>query len=58
MLANYKGESAVERGFRFLSEVYPRKPSRIQAMVMMLCLFIYSVTEFRLRWNRNKPVRL
>ncbi len=58
LLANYKGQSAVERGFRFLkdrsfrvSEVYLKKPSRIQAlaMVMVLCLFIYSMTEFRLR---------
>ena len=48
----------MERGFRFLkdrslrvSEVYLKKPSRIQAlaMVMVLCLFIYSMTEFRLR---------
>ncbi|MFY9449069.1 MAG: IS1634 family transposase [Candidatus Methanoculleus thermohydrogenotrophicum] len=58
LLANYKGQSAVERGFRFLkdrsfrvAEVYLKKPSRIQAlaMVMVLCLFIYSMTEFRLR---------
>ncbi len=58
LLANYKGQGAVERGFRFLkdrsfrvSEVYLKKPSRIQAlaMVMVLCLFIYSMTEFRLR---------
>jgi len=58
LLANYKGQSAVERGFRFLKdrsfrvyEVYLKKPSRIQAlaMVMVLCLFIYSMTEFRLR---------
>jgi len=46
----------VERGFRFLkdrsfrvSEVYLKKPSRIQALAMVLCLFIYSMTEFRLR---------
>ncbi len=58
LLANYKGQGAVERGFRFLkdrsfqvAEVFLKKTWRIQAlvMVMMLCLFIYSITEFRLR---------
>jgi len=54
----YKGQGAVERGFRFLkdksfrvSEVYLKKNSRLQAlaMIMVLCLFIYSMVEFRLR---------
>jgi transposase len=58
LLANYKGQGAVERGFRFLkdksfrvAEVFLKKVSRIQAlaMIMVLCLFIYSITEFRLR---------
>ncbi len=58
LLTNYKGQGTVERGFRFLkdksfrvAEVYLKKPSRIQAlaMIMVLCLFIYSMTEFRLR---------
>ncbi|WFN33986.1 IS1634 family transposase [Methanogenium sp. S4BF] len=58
LLANYKGQGSVERGFRFLkdksfrvAEVFLKKPSRIQAlaMIMVLCLFIYSMTEFRLR---------
>ncbi len=58
VLANYKEQGAVERGFRFLkdpsfrvAEIYLKKPSRIQAlaMVMVLCLFIYALTEFRLR---------
>lgn len=58
MLNNYKGQGAVERGFRFLkdksfrvSEIYLKKNSRIQAlaMLMVLCLFIYAMTEFRLR---------
>ena len=58
LLALYKEQGTVERGFRFLkdpsfrvSEIYLKKPSRIQAlaMIMVLCLFIYSVTEFRLR---------
>ncbi|MFA5003319.1 MAG: IS1634 family transposase [Methanolinea sp.] len=58
LLDYYKGQGAVERGFRFLkdksfrvSEVYLKKNSRIQAlaMIMVLCLFIYSMVEFRLR---------
>ena len=58
LLTNYKEQGTVERGFRFLkdksfrvAEVYLKKPSRIQAlaMIMVLCLFIYSMTEFRLR---------
>jgi transposase len=58
LLANYKGQGAVERGFRFLkdpsfrvAEIFLKKTSRIQAlaMVMVLCLFIYALTEFRLR---------
>ena len=60
LLANYKEQGAVERGFRFLedpsfrvAEVYLKKPSRIHAlaMIMVLCLFIYAMTEFRLRRN-------
>ena len=48
----------MERGFRFLkdpsfrvAEIFLKKPSRIQAlaMIMVLCLFIYAMTEFRLR---------
>jgi len=58
LLAKYKGQGAVERGFRFLkdksfrvAEVFLKKISRIQAlaMVMVLCLFIYALTEFQLR---------
>jgi transposase len=58
LLEYYKGQGAVERGFRFLkdksfrvSEIFLKKNSRIQAlaMIMVLCLFIYSMTEFRLR---------
>ena len=58
LLGYYKGQGTVERGFRFLkdksfrvSEVYLKKNSRIQAlaMIMLLCLFIYSMVEFRLR---------
>lgn len=58
LLQYYKGQGSVERGFRFLkdksfrvSEVYLKKTSRIQAlaMIMVLCLFIYSLVEFQLR---------
>jgi len=59
-LANYKEQGTVERGFRFLkdpafrvAEIYPKKLSRIQAlaMIMVLCLFVYAMAEFRLRRN-------
>jgi transposase len=58
LLTNYKAQGNVERGFRFLkdksfrvAEVFLKKPARIQAlaMIMVLCLFIYSMTEFQLR---------
>ena len=58
ILEYYKNQGAVERGFRFLkdksfrvAEIFLKKNSRIQAlaMVMVLCLFIYSMVEFRLR---------
>jgi len=58
LLSFYKGQGAVEQGFRFLkdksfriAEIFLKKPSRIQAlaMVMVLCLFVYSLTEYRLR---------
>lgn len=56
LLEYNKGQDAVEWGFRFLkyklfrvSEVYLKKNSGIQAlgMIMVLCLFIYSMVEFR-----------
>jgi len=58
MLEYYKNQAAVERGFRFLkdksfriSEVYLKKPERIEAlsMVMVLTLLIYSVAEWLIR---------
>lgn len=58
LLEYYKEQGVVERGFRFLkdksfrvAEVFLKKNSRIQAlaMIMVLCLFIYSMVEFRLR---------
>jgi len=57
LLANYKGQGAVERGFRFLkdksfrvAEIFLKKTPRIQAlaMAMVLCLFIYALTDVRL----------
>lgn len=54
----YKGQQAVERGFRFLkdksfhvSEVYLKKEERIEAlcMIMVLSLLIYSFAEWKLR---------
>lgn len=58
ILDHYKNQSAVERGFRFLkdksfriSEVYLKKPERIEAlsMVMVLTLLLYSVAEWLIR---------
>ena len=58
ILTYYKGQGSVEGLFRFLkdksfrvAEIFLKKNSRIQAlaMIMVLCLFIYSMTEFRLR---------
>ena len=53
-----KEQGTVERGFWFLkdksfrvSEVYLKKESRIEAlaMVMVLCLLLYSIAEWKLR---------
>ena len=58
MLAYYKGQDKVEKGFRFLkdktfsvSNVYLKKKTRIEAlmMIMVLCLMIYSIAEWKLR---------
>ena len=56
----YKSQSNVEGGFRFLkdplffvSSLYLKKPSRIEAllMIMTLSLFVYSITQRRIRQN-------
>jgi len=56
----YKSQSSVEGGFRFLkdplffvSSLFLKKPSRIEAllMVMTLALFVYSIAQRRLRAN-------
>ena len=58
ILSYYKSQSTIERGFKFLkndsfhvSEVYLKKESRIEAlsMIMVLCLFLYSIAQWRLR---------
>lgn len=58
MLDYYKNQSKVEKGFRFIkdksfrvSEVYLKKPQRIEAlsMVMVLTLMVYSIAEWKLR---------
>lgn len=58
MLNKYKDQSKVEKGFRFIkdkslrvSEVYLKKPERIEAlsMIMVLTLMVYSVAEWKLR---------
>jgi transposase len=58
MLKYYKGQNAVEKGFRFLkdksfrvSEVYLKKVERIEAlsMIMALSLLIYSIAEWMIR---------
>jgi len=58
VLAGYKGQSSVERGFRFLkdplffaSSLFVTKPSRIQGllMVMTLALLVYSLAQRRAR---------
>ena len=58
VIAGYKGQSAVEGGFRFLkdpvffvSSLFVKKPSRIQGllMVMTLALLVYTVAQRRMR---------
>ena len=63
ILKYYKAQSAVERGFRFLkdplffvSSLFIKKPSRIDAllMVMTLSLLVYSIAQRRMRANMKK----
>jgi transposase len=62
VLAGYKGQVHVERGFRCLkdpqflaSSLYLKKPQRIMAllMVMTLCLLVYAALEYRIRQVLN-----
>ena len=63
MLEYYKEQQTVERGFRFIkdrsfhvSEVYLKNESRIAAlaMLMVLCLLVYSVAEWQFRQILNE----
>jgi transposase len=58
LVTTYKDQGGVERGFRFLkdplflaSSVFVKKPERIIALslIMVLCLLVYRLAEFRLR---------
>ena len=57
LLAGYKGQQRVERGFRFLNDprflasALSKKPERIMAllMVMTVCLLVYAALEYRIR---------
>lgn len=60
VIGAYKGQSAVETGFRFLkdplfftSSLFVKKPSRMQALltVMTLALLVYSIAQRRMRAN-------
>ncbi len=62
-LHHYKAQSAVERGFRFLkdplffvSSLFIKKPSRIDAllMIMTLSLLVYSIAQRRMRASMEK----
>src|SRR5690606_7527563 len=58
LLAGYKGQIRVERGFRFLkdpvflaSSLFLKSEKRLMAllMVMTLCLLVYAALEWRIR---------
>jgi transposase len=58
LLADYKDQQSVERGFRFLKDpwfmidsIFLKSPRRIEAlmMVMTLCLLVYNLGQHRLR---------
>ncbi len=58
LIAAYKDQQKVERGFRFLKDplfmasiVFLKSPNRIMAlmMVMTLCLLVYAALEYRIR---------
>ena len=63
ILSEYKGQAALEKGFRFLkdpwfmaSSIYLKNNSRIEAlmMIMTLCLMVYNFAEQRLRKMINE----
>jgi len=63
ILSEYKQQSQVESGFRFIkdpcfqvSSVFLKNPHRIEAimMVMTLCLMVYNMAQFHLRMALKK----
>lgn len=63
ILAAYKGQSKVERGFRFMkdprfmaTEFFVNKPERLEVLVfiMTLCLTVYAALECKLRKELKK----
>lgn len=63
LIATYKGQGSVERGFRFLkdplflaSSVFVKKPERLMALgfVMVVCLLVYRLAEHRLRMRLSE----
>lgn len=63
LVTTYKEQGGVERGFRFLkdplflaSSVFVKKPERIMALsfIMVLCLLVYRLAEFRVRSRLNE----
>jgi transposase len=58
LLTTYKGQSKVEKGFRFLkdpqfmaSTMFVKKPERVEALlfIMTLCLTVYAAIEYKIR---------
>jgi transposase len=63
LLREYKAQSQVERGFRFIKDpwfmvdsIFLKKNERIEALmvIMTLCLMVYNVGEYRLREQLQK----
>lgn len=65
VLLAYKGQTKVERGFRFLkdpqfvaSTLFVKKPERIEALrfIMTLCLTVYAALEYKLQQQLAQQV--
>lgn len=63
LLDAYKGQTQVERGFRFLKDpeflaasLYLKKPERLMALLMLMtvCLLVYAALEYRIRQTLQK----
>lgn len=66
MIAKYKDQQASERGFSFLKDplfftdsVFLKSPERIEALalIMGLCLLVYTLAQRQLRHRLKKPNR-